>query len=267
VLLAGAVAAAYWDVGTGLVRQWAADDNYSHGFLIAPLAAFFAWQQRAALAALPVRPSGWGAAGVLVAAILFVTGRLGAELFLTRVSLVLLIASAVAFLFGSAHVRLLRFPLLFLLLMVPLPAVLFNQIAFPLQLLASQVGEVALRAAGVPVLRDGNVLELETLRLEVVEACSGIRSLVSLLAFALVLGRFGGGSTGRVWLLALATVPIAIAANAARVAATGLAAHTWGSGVAEGAFHAIAGAVVFGVAATAVVLVHRASGGRGVFAS
>jgi exosortase len=256
------IAAAYWDVGAGLVRQWATDDNYSHGFLVAPLAAYFAWQQRTILATLPVRPSRWGAAGLLLAAILFVTGRLGAELFLTRLSLLVLIAAAIAFLFGRAHVRALRFPLLFLLLMVPLPAVVFNQLALPLQLLASQVGEVVLRTAGVPVLRDGNVLELETLRLEVADACSGIRSIISLLAFALVLGRFGGGSTGRLWLLALATVPIAIAANAARVAVTGLAAHAWGSGVAAGTFHATAGALVFLIAAVAIFLVHRASGTR-----
>jgi exosortase len=264
LLLVLAVGAAYWDVGVGLARQWATDDNYSHGFLIAPLAVYFAWQKRADLAALPVSPSAWGTAGVLAAAGLFVVGRLGAELFLTRVSLVVLVAAAVAFLFGTAHVRALRFPLLFLLLMVPLPAVVFNQIAFPLQLFASQVGEVVLRAAGVPVLRDGNVLELETLRLEVVEACSGIRSLISLLAFALVLGHFGGGSTGRMWLLALATVPIAIAANAARVAGTGLAAQVWGSGVADGAFHATAGAVVVVVAAAAIFVVYRASGIRRV---
>jgi len=262
-----AVVAAYWDVGIGLARQWATDDNYSHGFLIAPLAAWFAWQQRTRLATLPVRPSSWGAVGVAAAAVLFVLGRLGAELFLTRLSLIVLLAGSIALLFGTAHVKMLRFPLLFLLLMVPLPAVVFNQIAFPLQLLASQVGEVTLRAAGVPVLRDGNVLELETLRLEVAEACSGIRSVISLLAFALVLGRFGGGSTGRMWLLALATVPIAIAANAARVAGTGLAAHVWGSGVAEGAFHATAGTLVFFVAAVAIFMVFRATGSGRLVAS
>ncbi len=257
VLLGVGLLAAYWDVGIGLVRQWASDDNYSHGFLIPPFAAYFAWQQRAALAAVPARPSLWGLSALVAAAALFVIGTVAAELFLARASLVLAVAGCIAFVGGLAHLRSLAFPVAFLLLMVPLPAVVFNQIAFPLQLLASEVGEVTLRAAGVTVLREGNVLELESMRLEVAEACSGIRSLVSLLAFALILGRFGGSSGGRLCVLAGATVPIAIVANAARVAGTGLAAHVWGKGVAEGALHTASGALVFFVAVAGLLALQR----------
>jgi exosortase len=257
-LLAVVLTAVYWEIAVGLVRQWAADDNYTHGFLIPPLALFFAWQQRSALARAPLRPSLWGLAGIGAAAALLVVGTMAAELFLVRLSLVLAIAGAVAFLGGLAHLRTLRFPMAFLLLMIPLPAIVFNQIAFPLQLLASEVGEVTLRAAGVPVLRDGNVLELELVRLEVAEACSGIRSLVSLVTVALIFGRFGGLSGPRLCLLAAATVPIAIAANAARVAGTGLAAHVWGQAVLEGAIHAASGTLVFIVAVSALLALQRA---------
>ena len=256
-LLSIVIAATYWEVGAGLVRQWARDDNYSHGFLILPLAAYFAWQRRHRLASVPVRPSQWGLVGICISQAIFLLGIASAELFLTRMSLILLIASCIWFLCGREHLRILRFPLLFLVLMIPLPAIVFNQIAFPLQLFASQVGEVTLRAAGVPVLREGNILELEALRLEVAEACSGIRSLVSLLTFAVVLGQFSRSSARRLCLLAVATIPIAVAANAARVAGTGLAAHVWGKTAAEGFLHAASGTLLFVVAVSVLLSLNR----------
>ena len=253
VIVSAAIVAANWELCAGLVQQWARDDNYSHGFLILPLSAYFAWQRRRALASAPQKPSIWGLGVIAFSFVLMAVGTMAAELFLARVSLVLLAAGCIAFLYGRQCLRILRVPVLFLLLMIPLPAIVFNQIAFPLQLFASRVGEVTMRAAGVPVLRDGNVLELETLRLEVAEACSGIRSLVSLLTLALVLGFVGGSSGPRIWLLALATVPIAVIANAGRVAGTGLAAHVWGPGVAEGFLHTTSGTLAFAVAVAALL--------------
>ena len=255
--MTAAILALYWNVATGLVRQWTADDNYSHGFVIVPLAAYFAWNRRERLRAAPLQPSAWGLAGICVSVSIFLLGTAAAELFLARISLIPLIASCIWFVCGPAHVRVLRFPLLFLLLMIPLPAILFNQLAFPLQLFASQVGEVTLRAAGVPVLREGNVLELETLRLEVAEACSGIRSLVSLLTVVIVLTQVGESTSRRWWLLVGATVPVAIAANAARVAGTGIAAHAWGREAAEGFLHTASGTLVFVVAVTILLALHR----------
>lgn len=267
LLLMVGVLAAYADVIAGLIRQWWTDDNYSHGFLVVPLALYFAWQKRTALAVLPARPDPWAGAGVLLAAALFVVGTAAAELFLARLSLVLLIAASIGVVWSRDHVRVLRFPLFFLLLMIPPPGIVFNQVAFPLQMLASQVGEVTLRSAGVPVLREGNVLELETMRLEVAEACSGIRSIVSLFAFGLIVGRFGGASPAGLGILALATVPIAVLANAARVAGTGLAAHVWGSAATEGVAHGLAGALVFMGAAAGLLAVHRLAGRVRVVAS
>ncbi len=252
-----ALAVTYHDVAAGLVRQWRTDDNYSHGFVVLPLALWFAWDRRAAVRALPLEPSRWGLFLLAGSLALLVTGTLGAELFLARISLIGVLAGLVLFFAGRAHLRALAFPLAFLLLMIPLPALIFNRIAFPLQLLASRAGATALEWAGVPVLREGNVLVLATTTLEVAEACSGIRSLVSLLTLAIVLGQFSLRTRWGRGALALAAVPVAIAANAGRVSGTGLAAHVWSPEAAEGFFHAFSGWIVFAAAFAALLAVER----------
>jgi hypothetical protein len=134
--LAAAIGLMYAGVLSSLVRQWGSDDNYSHGFFVVPLALYFAWERRAALAAAPVRPGLFGAVVILGSLVVWAAGVLGSELFLTRVSLIGLIAGTVWFVWGRRHLRILIFPILFLLLMIPLPSILFNQLAFPLQLVA-----------------------------------------------------------------------------------------------------------------------------------
>lgn len=256
-LLAATFGLVYWPVLTTLVSDWATDDNYSHGFLIVPLAAWFAWERRARLAAAPVKPSWLGLATVAGSLGLLVAGTLGAELFLTRISIVGLVAGASLFLWGWTSVRVLAFPLAFLLLMVPIPAIIFNQIAFPLQLLASRFGETTLAALSIPVLREGNVIHLATTSLEVAEACSGIRSLISLLTLGIVFGYF---TDPRGWVrtfIALATVPVAIVANGLRVAGTGVAAHYYGAAAAEGFFHTFSGWIVFVLALALLFAVQR----------
>jgi exosortase len=247
--LVGSVALiVYFPILTSLARQWASDDNYSHGFLVVPFAVYFGWLRRRDLTALPVRPHWTGLAVVVGSLAVLLAGRFGAELFLARISLIGLIAGTVLFLYGVAHFRVLLFSIAFLLLMVPLPAVIFNQMAFPLQLLASRAGEAVLSASAIPVLREGNILVLPSTTLEVVEACSGIRSLVSLLTLALILGKL---AEPRLWariVLAVLALPVAIAANAARVAGTGLAAEWISPQAADGFFHEFSGWVMFVVA-------------------
>jgi exosortase len=257
ILVVAAIVCTYGGVLVSLVRQGPRHDNYSHGFIVVPLALFFAWERRAALRSAEIRPSTAGAALIVVSLAAFVAGRLGAELFLTRVSLVGVLAGAVLFVWGRRHFRILAFPLAFLLLMIPLPAIVFNQLAFPLQLLASQVGETAIAAAGIPVLREGNVLELPGTRLEVAEACSGIRSLVSLLTLAIVLAWFTEPRNGRRVVIALSAIPIAILANAARVAGTGLMSHWIGEEAARGFFHTFSGWLMFVVAFVLLAGVQR----------
>ena len=238
----------YWPVLSRLARDWAQDDNYSHGFFIIPLALYFVWDRRARLSAAPPAPAWFGLVVVLVGLALLLAGLLGAELFLTRVSMIVVVAGAVLFLAGWQPLRVLAFPLAFLLLMIPIPAILFNQVAFPLQLFASQVGQAALSAAGIPVLREGNVIVLAHTTLEVAEACSGIRSLISLLTLGLTYGYFIDPRFAVRALVAAAAVPIAIVVNGARVAGTGMAAHYYGADAAEGFFHTFSGWIVFIVA-------------------
>jgi exosortase len=243
---------------SSLVPQWASDDNYSHGFFVLPLALYFAWERRAALRGAAVRPSLFGLITIAGSLLLLVAGLLGAELFLTRVSLIGLVAGTVLFVWGTRHFRVLAFPIAFLLLMVPLPAIVFNQIAFPLQLLASHAGETVIAAAGVPVLREGNVLQLPGRTLEVAEACSGIRSLVSLTMLGIVLGYFTERRTPERIVLAVAALPIAIVANASRVAGTGLASEWISPAAADGFFHTFSGWLMFVVAFGCLLLVQQA---------
>jgi len=243
--LATAFVVLYAPVVTRLVANWSADENYSHGFIVAPLAVYFAWARREALAAAPRRPTALGLVLILGSLAVLVAGLRGAELFLTRVSMVGVLAGVVLFVLGPAPLRVLAFPLAFLLLMIPLPAIVFNRITLPLQLFASQVGEQVLDAAGVPVLREGNIVLLPYTSLEVVEACSGIRSIMSLITLGVVFVQFTTLSRARRILLVLSTIPLAVLANGLRVAATGLAAHRWGSEFAEGTFHTAAGWAMF----------------------
>jgi len=244
-LVLGALVVVYWPVIRGLVSAWSTDDNYSHGFFIVPLALYFAWERRRAIAAAPVRPSMVGLIVVAGSLFLLVAGLLGAELFLSRLSILGTIAGAILFLFGWPMLRLLFFPLAFMLLMIPLPAIIFNKIAFPLQLLASHVGEYTISSLDIPILREGNVLILANATLEVAEACSGIRSLVSLFTLGIVFGYF---VDRRFWvraIIALSAVPVAILANGLRVASAGIAAHNFGAAGVEGLFHEFSGWVVF----------------------
>src|SRR6185295_17060312 len=257
---AGAGVWLYAHVFWKLAHDWANDGNYSHGFLILPLAGYFAWERRRWLRMQPLRPSNAGLAVIAASLTVMIAGTLGAELFLARISMVGVLAGSVLFVGGWRYLRTLAFPLAFLLLMIPIPAIVFNQIAFPLQLLASQFGTVLLGAAGIPVLREGNVIVLARTSLEVAEACSGIRSLISLLTLGIVLGYF---TDHRLWArvtIALMTIPIAIVTNGLRVAGTGIAARYYGAAAAEGFFHSFSGWLLFIAALGLLTAVQRGIG-------
>jgi exosortase len=257
-LVVAGFALLYRQVIVKLVSDWYHDDNYSHGFLIVPLALYFVWERREKLRSLPVAPKAFGLVIVAGSIMVLIAGILGSELFLTRISILGTIVGVVLFLLGWQHLRALTFPVAFLLLMIPIPAIIFNRIAFPLQLLASQFGESVMGFADVPVLREGNVLILANTTLEVAEACSGIRSLVSLMTLAIVFGYF---SDPRGWvrmLLALSSVPVAIVTNGLRVAGTGIAAHRFGAAAAQGFFHEFSGWLVFISAFVLMLAVQRA---------
>jgi exosortase len=249
----------YRDVLFWLIDDWDVNGNYSHGYLVVPIALYLAWERRDALRATAPRPSAWGLAALLACLTLLAAGTIAAETFTARLSLVGVIVAAIWFVVGWQHVRLLWFPLTFLLLMIPIPQIIFNRIAFPLQLIASEFGEKGLALLSIPVFREGNLIVLENVRLDVVEACSGIRSLISLFTLTLLYGYFASPSNVVRGVLLAATVPIAIVANGSRLTATGVAAHFYGADAAQGFSHFAEGWVIFLVAGTAVIAVKQAT--------
>lgn len=254
--LSGIVLWLYRSILIQLIGQWWRDPNFSHGFLVPLFSAFILWQERHKLAQLPRYPSwtGLGIAGVAVCTL--IVGQLGAELFLSRFSLLLLLAGLIVFFCGWAYFRAVLFPWAFLILMIPIPVIIFNEIAFPLQLLASQVASVVLPPLGVPVLREGNLINLPMMQLQVAEACSGIRSLMSLLALAVMYGYFMERRLWVRWVLALASVPIAVAANSVRIIGTGLLVQYWDPEKAEGYYHTSWGWIIFVISLVMLYTLH-----------
>ena len=270
----------YASVLVKLSHDWWVDENYSHGLLIPFVIGYILWAERKKLSHGLYKPSMlWGGAAILLALFALWTGVAGAELFMQRTSLVLMLAGVVVYFWGAPLLRLVWVPLFLLLLAIPIPTIVLNKIAFPLQLFASRCAVWSMRLFDIPVLRQGNVIELmplnslETKKLEVVEACSGIRSLMTLMTLAVVFAYFsyprpsngagesgdGSGKTGvfgwlRSWgfwrstLIVLSAVPIAVLTNALRVSGTGILARYYGVKVADGFFHSFSGWVIYIVA-------------------
>jgi exosortase len=235
----------YHRILPALVQDWWRDPNFSHGFFVPLFSAYVIWRDRRNLVKVPIRPSWFGIIVVGGGLSILVAGSLGAEMFLSRSSLILILAGLVVLFLGWAYLRALLFPLLFLFLMVPIPAIIFNQITFPLQLLASRLASIVLPGFGVPVLREGNVINLPAMPLEVAEACSGIRSLMSLLTLAAIYSYFIERSSWKRGCLVAVAVPIAVAANAARIIGTGLLVQYWDPDKALGFFHEFSGWIIF----------------------
>ena len=235
----------YLQVLGRLAVQWSRDANFSHGFLVPAFSAFVLWRNRARLRNLSSEPCSGGLWIMLGAVCVLVVGILGSELFLSRVSFVLMLAGVIVVFWGWDHLRAVRFPVLFLLLMIPLPAIVFNQLTFPLQILASKLAATALPLLGVPVLREGNIITLPAMSLEVADACSGIRSLFSLITLGVICG-YTVRERRWLWaLLILAAIPVAVFANALRIIGAGLLVQYWNANKAEGFFHAFSGWFVF----------------------
>lgn len=240
-----------------LVGDWYVTPDYAHGFLIPIFCAYVVWEKRHAVRDTPMEPSWTGALLVALGLVTYITGVYGAELFLARISALMVLGGLVWTFAGLPMLRVLKFPLLVLLLAIPFPAVIFNQITFPLQLFASRLAGAILPLFNVPVLREGNVIELPMMKLEVAEACSGIRSLMSLFTVAIIYGYLLEPSTWRRTLLALASIPIAVAANVLRIVGTGLCVQYWDPEKAMGFFHEFSGWLMFLFSLGLVYLVQK----------
>jgi exosortase len=257
VVLAGLLLWMYLPTLAHLVAQWWSDPNFSHGFFVPLFSAFVIWQERSRFAVVRVCPTWWGLPLVVAGLGILVLGQLGAEIFLARISLLVVLAGLVILFLGWSFFRELLFPWAFLFLMIPIPAIVFNQITFPLQILASKVASTVLPWMGVPVLREGNVIILPAMALEVAEACSGIRSLMSLLTLAVIYGYLMEQKNSIRVLLAFAAIPIAVAANSFRIVGTGLLVQYWDPARAQGFFHEFSGWLIFVISLLMLYALHR----------
>lgn len=249
----------YGPIVIRLASQWSHDPNFSHGFFVPAFSLYILWERRDLLSRLQPHPAWAGFVLLLAGLLCLVIGSLGAELYLSRVSLVPILGGCIALFLGWQFLRAVAFPWLFLLLMIPPPALLFNQITFPLQVFASEAAANLLPLLGVPVLREGNVIHLPAMALEVAEACSGIRSLLSLVTLAVMYGYLLEKRLGMRILLAFAAIPIAVAANSFRIVGTGLLVQYWDPEKAEGFFHTFSGWIIFVVSFLLLFVVRRAA--------
>ncbi|MCL2660088.1 MAG: exosortase [Acidobacteriaceae bacterium] len=249
--------AVYFRVAGKLVYDWYDLPDFSHGFLVPLFSLFLLWENRKTIRSTPLVPTWKGLPLVVAGICVLILGTYGADLFLSRISFLILTAGLIWTLLGSPMLKIARFPLLVLVLAIPFPQIVYNQITFPLQLLASRLASAILPIFGVPVLNEGNIIELPAMKLEVAEACSGIRSLMSLFTLAIFYGYFVEKSTKRRVLLALASIPIAVIANAARITGTGLCVQYWDPQKALGFFHEFSGWVVFLVSLACLFMVQR----------
>jgi exosortase len=257
-LLGALLVLLYHGIAVKLVTDWHELPDFGHGFLIPFFAAFLLWDNRKALIRTRLEPSWAGTTLVVLGLFELLLGRLGADLFLQRTSFIVLVAGLIWSLLGKAMLGRMKFVLFVLLLAIPLPTILFNQITFPLQLLASRFASDLLQLVQVPVLQEGNIIQLPAMPLEVAEACSGIRSLMSLFTVAVIYGYFLERATWRRVLLALSALPIAVTANVARIFGTGLCVQYWDPEKAMGFFHEFSGWLMFLVSLGCLYLVHVA---------
>ena len=247
----------YWDSVSLLVGQWLSNDDFSHGLLIVPISLYLAWERRHKLAQTSMTIDWRAIALLLMAIVIYIVGELGAELFTTRVSLLVFFIGALWFLFGPGMMKVLAFPLAFLFLMLPLPSFVYRNLTFPLQLLSSKWAVAFLDLCGVMAYREGNVIDLGFTRFQVVEACNGLRFILPLFTLGVL---FAFWRPKRWWerlVLVAATIPIAMGANILRIGGTGVLARYWGPEVAEGFFHGFSGWAVFMLSFVAFFLLNR----------
>ncbi|MFB3828574.1 MAG: exosortase [Bryobacteraceae bacterium] len=244
LVIAGFVALLYFRVIRDLILDWWTNPGYSHGILILPLAGYLIWRDRDHLLRLPVVSENRAVIVTLAACLIYLAGRLAAEFFLARISLIILVVGLTWTFWGTQRLRVLAFPILLLASVIPLPTILYNQLAAPLQLLASRLATDLAQAMGITVYRDGNIINLGTTSLGVAEACSGLRSLASLTVAALLVGHVESLRNRTRVLLFFSAIPIAIAFNVLRVTGTAILAEK-DADLASGFYHSVSGWLIF----------------------
>ncbi len=238
-----------------LIYDWSNNPNFSHGFLIPFVAGYMIWLKKDELAQIRPEPSNLGLVVLAFGMLCFLAGSLGSELFVMRSSMIITLFGISLYFFGFKITAAVAVPLLYLIIMIPLPAIIWNKIAFPLQLFAATLSSSVVSTMGIPVFREGNILHLANTSLEVVDACSGLRSLTSLIALTGAFAYIAPLSPTKKWILFLSAIPIAVAVNIVRLTLTALMATYMGPEAAHGFLHDMSGIIVFAVALLLVYLV------------
>ncbi len=240
-----------------LFMDWETNENYSHGYYVPIITAYMIFSLRKNLARIPLRPNVSGLFLLLFGLMVLIVAKIGSELFLQRCSIIIVLLGATLFVCGVEYLKKIALPILYLVFMIPLPAIIWNQIAFPMQLLGSYLTEQVVHLIGIPVYREGNVLHLAETTLEVVAACSGLRSLVIMFAISSLFVWMSELSSSRKWILFFAAVPVAIIANIIRLTVTAILVLHYGSDVAHGLQHDFSGVVTFTLGLVLLLLVNK----------
>lgn len=239
------LAAMYYSIVPDMVKEWYQDENCSHGFFVPIIAGCFLWQRWPDLKTRLVKPDMFGLVVIMWGLFQLLVAWFGVEYFTMRTSLIILLAGMILFWFGREILKGMAMPLGYLIFMVPLPYIIYDMLAFPLKLFVTKVSVAFLKLVGVVVMREGNIIMFPTTTLEVADACSGMRSLISLLAISVAYAFMMRTSNVRRWVIIFSAIPIAVATNMLRVIVTGILAQWWGGKAAEGFFHEFAGGAVF----------------------
>ncbi len=256
-ILVAALIGTYFNIYTDMSVQWSDDPNYSHGFLVPVISAYLIWQKKDVLAKLQIKPANSGFLLILFGIAALLAGVAAQEFYLRRSSSIFILAGIVLFLFGWQWFKALWLPIGFLFFMIPLPYIVYDAMAFPLKLFVAKFSVISLKLMGVVVLREGNIIMFPNTVLEVADACSGLRSLMSLLALGVALAVLTQKRKLAMALVVVLTVPIAVLTNMIRVIVTGYLAQYYGAAAAEGFFHEFAG---MGVFLLAMVMLFMVSG-------
>ena len=240
----GLVLILYFPVLVSLVHDWLNDPDFSHGFLVAPISLYLVWQKREKLKAPPL-PSNWGLLFLASGLLFFLLGKIAEQPFLQQFSFLMVIAGIILFVPGKAHLKTIAFPVAFLIFMIPIPTIVIQKITFPMRLFASRYASHILDYLAVPAIRKGNVIHLPNTALNVAEACSGIRSIISLLTIGTLIAYFNNKTLWQRLLVILTTVPVAIAVNVFRISLTAFLVFNFGPEAARGLFHELIGAALF----------------------
>ena len=246
----------FYNVILKLISDWSTNPNFSHGFLVPFVAIYMVWHKKHETSLLPRESAKSGLLFILFGMMVHLVGNVGAELFLMRFSMIITLAGIVIYYFGYPVFFKNIIPISYLILMIPIPSILWNKIAFPLQLFAAKISAHAIALLNIPVFREGNILHLANTSLEVVDACSGLRSLTSLLALTGLFAFLAPLSRFKKWVLFFSAIPIAVAINVIRLTITGAMAAWIGPETAHGFLHDMSGFLMFGAALFFVYMVY-----------